>query len=293
MGDPYAAADGGAATVTATAIAEIDWFRELVAAGALVVHNHSGGQDSQASYLAIRPLMPIECLVVVHADLGAVEWNDVTVDGRRRPDVLEHIRATVDAPVFVTRQRSRDGTEKALLDRIRERGAFPSPANRWCTSDFKRGPIEREVRRLIKVRGRNERIIVNVIGMRAAESRGRAGLSVVARNKRNSVAGREWWDYLPIHGWTTEQVFATIAAAGQEPFWPYRLGLSRARCSFCIMASRGDLRRAAEIHPELYRTYFELEREIGHTLKHDGRRGSVGLEEVTGIPARPRRRSAA
>ncbi len=40
-----------------------------------------------------------------------------------------------------------------------------------------------------------------------------------------------------------------------------------------------DLRRAAELRPDLYRTYAELERRIGHTLSPTRR----PLPEVTGI----------
>jgi len=77
------------------------------------------------------------------------------------------------------------------------------------------------------------------------------------------------------------EVFAAIAAAGQEPHPVYAKGMSRLSCRFCIMANRADLRTAAMLSPDLYRTYVNLEREIGHTLSMDGR----GLEEVTGVIA--------
>lgn len=47
---------------------------ELIARGALFVVNHSGGKDSQAMYLELRKHVPADQLVIVHADLGAVEW---------------------------------------------------------------------------------------------------------------------------------------------------------------------------------------------------------------------------
>ena len=56
--------------------------------------------------------------------------------------------------------------------------------------------------------------------------------------------------------------------------------MSRLSCSFCILASRADLRRAAELRPDLYRAYTELERRIGHTLSRTRR----PLPEVTGVP---------
>ncbi len=70
---------------------------------------------------------------------------------------------------------------------------------------------------------------------------------------------------MPIFDLSTEDVFRVIRAAGQSPHWIYR-HLSRCSCSFCIFSSPEDLRRAAELRPELYRRYVEIERRIGHTL---------------------------
>jgi hypothetical protein len=46
------------------------------------------------------------------------------------------------------------------------------------------------------------------------------------------------------------------------------------------MASKGDLTRAAELNPELYRKYVALEKKTGYTIN-----AKKGLEEVTGIKA--------
>ncbi len=61
-----------------------------------------------------------------------------------------------------------------LLDSIEERGRFPSPRVRWCTSSLKRGPIERELRRYLKANPRFGGRIVSAMGMRAGESPARA-----------------------------------------------------------------------------------------------------------------------
>ena len=74
-------------------------------------------------------------------------------------------------------------------------------------------------------------------------------------------------------------MFRVIRHAGQSPHWAYAAGMSRLSCSFCILASRADLRRAAELRPDLYRTYVELERRIGHTLSPTRQ----PLPEVTGV----------
>ena len=79
---------------------------------------------------------------------------------------------------------------------------------------------------------------------------------------------------------TTEDVFRIIVEAGQSPHPVYSFGLSRCSCSFCIFASRSDLRRAAELRPDLYRKYAQLERRIGHTLSPTRHY----LPDLTGIP---------
>lgn len=239
----------------------------LVARGALFVVNHSGGKDSQAALIAVRKLVPDSHIVLVHAELPGVEWDGV----------IEHIRDNAfGLPLHVTRAR------RTMLQMIEERGRFPSPQQRQCTSDLKRGPIERTIRRL------GHRLIVNCMGMRAAESASRARLVPFKLNERNSKAGREWYDWLPIHDWPTDRVFAEIAAAGQQPHRAYAAGMTRLSCCFCIMSSRQDLTTAARLNPGLYAKYVALEKKLGVTMmmptKRDGRRG---LEDITGVPAMP------
>lgn len=257
---------------------------ELVSRGALFVINHSGGKDSQAMYLEVRKLVPVDQLVIVHADLGAVEWAGA----------VGHILATTNGERFVTCQARR-----TLLQMIEERGMFPSPEQRQCTSDLKRGPIEKVIRGITRERQaqgvKNWGLVVNCMGMRAQESSGRKKLPVFKHSSRNSKAGREWYDWLPIHGMLEAEVFETIAAAGQKPHPVYALGMRRFSCVFCIMASEEDLKTAARLateHPELlndphlYRKYVGLERSTGQVMlmptKKHGRRS---LEEVTGVAA--------
>ena len=242
---------------------------DLIDRGALFVVNHSGGKDSQAMIILLDRLVPRDQLLVVHAPLGEVEW----------PGTIEHIRETIPKGVPLVLAPVASG--KSLLERIEERGQFPDPARRWCTSDFKRGPIEREIRRHLKANPRFRGRVVNCMGMRAEESSSRAKLATWSRSSRNSKAGRDWYDWLPIHGMTTEQVFESIRAAGQSPHWAYAAGMTRLSCSFCIMASRGDHRTAAGLRPALYRKYVALERRLNHTLSPSRQ----FLPELTGVPA--------
>lgn len=251
---------------------ELDVPSEVAAAvdrGGLVVLNHSGGKDSQAMTALVRRIVPHAQLVVIHAPLGEIEW----------PGTLAHIEGTIGAlPLVLAHAVDREGNRKRLLDAVRRRGKWPSPGQRWCTSDFKRGPIEREIRRWMRDRGFTE--IVSCMGMRAEESSKRAKLPALAYSTRNSKAGRRWWDWLPIHALSTSDVFNVIHLAAEEPHWAYREGMRRLSCSFCIMACQSDLRTAARLRPDLYATYVRLEREIGHTLSMSRK----PLDEIVRLP---------
>ena len=241
---------------------------EMIRAGALVSVSTSGGKDSQAMTILLSRIVPRDQLVAVHAPLAGVEW----------PGTIEHIRATIPDGMPLILAHVTSG--KTLLDSIEERGRFPSPAVRWCTSSTKRGPIERELRRYLKAHPRFGGRIVNAMGMRSEESPARARKPTWRLNERNSRAGRTWCDWLPIHDLTEGQVLDVIRAAGQAPHPAYAMGMSRLSCVFCIMASRADFRTAARLQPRLYADYVALERRIGHTLSPSG----VPLPELTGIP---------
>ena len=126
---------------------------------------------------------------------------------------------------------------------------FPGPRWRWCTSDFKRGPIEREIRRFLKAHPRFGGRIVNCMGMRAEESSDRAHLVPWKRNQQNSKAGRAWYDWLPIHAFSTDDVFHVIEQAGQQPHWAYAEGVSRVSCIFCLFGTEENFQIGARLYP--------------------------------------------
>ena len=240
--------------------------RQMIRAGALVAVSHSGGKDSQIMTILLSRIVPRARLVAVHAPLGEVEWEGI----------VPHVEATLSAGVPLIMAPVSSG--KSLLDHVEERGKFPGIRQRWCTATHKRGPIERELRRFLKLNPRFDGRLVNCLGIRRDESAARAKRVPWRRNERLSVAGREVFDWLPIFDLSTEEVFRVIRDAGQSPHWIYR-HLSRCSCSFCIFSSPKDLRRAAELRPELYRRYAEIERRIGHTLSPSG----IPLPELTGV----------
>jgi len=268
-------------------------IQNLIDDGYLFVINHSGGKDSQAMTSTLKKIVPMEQLLVVHADLGEVEWA-----GNK-----EHIRNTIgNLPMIIAQPNFIDGSKKGFFEMVLDRFAkievgkltdeklanaspWPSPSVRQCTSDLKTGPINREIRRHIK-NTPFENKVVNCIGIRADESSNRAKKTAFRLDEKNSTKKRTWYEWLPIFGMSEEEVYETIREAGQEPHWAYKAGMSRLSCVICIMASVSDLTLAATMNPELYKKYVMVERYTGKTMMMpDKKRGPRTLEEITGIDA--------
>lgn len=261
-------------------------IHDFIRRGALFVIADSGGKDSQAMKIVLHRLVPADQLVIVHCDMHGMEW----------PGTEEHVRRySMGLSVHIAQARA------SLLDRVQERHAmlrakgldispWPSPKQRWCTSDLKRGPMEKVVRRLSKETGR--KLIVDCWGERAEESAERAKRPDLHRNARQSIAGRDWWIWLPIKDMTEAEVFSTIAGAGQEPHWIYQ-HMRRCSCAFCIYATEQDHATAAPLHPDLYSRYSAVERSTGKTLVMPTKKhGARTLEQITGVAPRIAERAA-
>lgn len=232
-------------------------LQELISKGALFIANHSGGKDSQAQLIHLLSIVPRHQIIVVHASLGAIEW----------PGALELARdhALSEGLPFIVAKAS-----KSLLDMVEHRfktrpevPSWPSSGTRQCTSDLKRGPIQREVRRYAKDHGL--KIVVNCLGLRAEESSSRAKRETFKKlGISNSVL--TWYEWLPIHDLKTDQVFEMIKLAGRTPHYAYALGNQRLSCMFCIFGSKEDIANAARVNPELLQQYAEMEKRTGYTM---------------------------
>ena len=254
-------------------------IQRLIDAGALFVINDSGGKDSHAMKILMRRYIPHDQLVIIHADLGKVDWEGT----------LEHIEQYAHGiPHHVVR------SHKNLLQMVLDRGMFPSPKFRQCTSDLKRSPIEKKILELLL--DWKSPYIVNCMGMRATESSARAKQISFKHKQKKSVPQRisrrtgivwqkerVWFDWLPIHHLTTAQVFGTIFDAGEKPHWVYGKGMSRKSCKLCIMSSLQDLKTAAVLDPENYRDYVRAERTTGQTMLMPVKGVLRWLEDVVGI----------
>jgi 3'-phosphoadenosine 5'-phosphosulfate sulfotransferase (PAPS reductase)/FAD synthetase len=209
---------------------------------------------------ADRAGVPRGRLVVAHADLGRVEWP-----GTR--ELAEEQARHYGLAFHAVRRRQGD-----LLDHIAQHGRFPSPAARYCTSDHKRGPIWTLFTRLAE-RSRQDgaRVcrLLNCLGLRAEESPSRASRPPFGPNAAASN-GRRWVDdWLPLHAWTTAQVWQRIRASGVRHHPAYDLGMPRLSCCFCIFSPRSALLLAGQHNPELLAQYVAVERQIGHAFRQE------------------------
>lgn len=225
-------------------------IQDLINRKALFVVSHSGGKDSQAMLIRVRQTVPVDQILVIHADLPGVEWEGTEAHARRYVGDLEYmvVRAKV-----------------TFLGEVERRQNWPSPKYRSCTSQLKTGPIEKAIRHYLKKRGLPG-LVVNCMGLRAQESCQRAKRDELAFNEKNSKAGREWYDWLPIFRLTTNEVFQMIKDAGEQPHWAYGIGMSRLSCRFCIMASKADLKISAKANPEAFKEIADTEKRIGKTI---------------------------
>lgn len=226
--------------------------------------NTSGGKDSQAMLDYVVELATAagvrHRLVAVHADLGRMEW-----EGTRE---LAEVQVRHYGLRFEVVKREQGD----LLTQIGERGMFPDAARRYCTSDQKRGPVLKLTTKLVaeKRQDVSRRIrVLNMMGLRAQESKSRALRSPCSLNERSTNTRREVWEWLPIHDWTEDQVWARIRQSGVRHHPAYDLGMPRLSCCFCILSSKSALVLAAQHNPELAAEYVAVEARIGHRFRND------------------------
>lgn len=231
----------------------------------------SGGKDSQAMIdhvveLADAEGLPRERIVVVHCDLGRVEWEGTS-------DL-----AAAQAAHYGLRFERVSRPQGDLLTQVEHMKFWPRPSTRYCTSDHKRAQIYKVMTRLAgeyrarlgkKQRGEKRRPcrILNAMGMRAEESPNRAKLSPFERDEAASNGRRTVDAWLPLHTWTTAQVWERIRASGVPHHRAYDLGMKRLSCCFCIFAPESALMIAGHHNRPLLAEYVRVEQKIGHAFR--------------------------
>lgn len=243
-----------------------------------IVINSSAGKDSQAMTEYVCHLARchgvLDRVVLVHADLGEVEWK-----GTR--DLAE-----LHAKAYGIRFEAIARPQGNLLAQIEARGMFPDSKNRYCTSDQKRGQVAKIITKLgAEYQGRLGRPvrILNCMGFRKEESPARAKRHPFIEDKRLSTKQRKVDTWLPIHEWTVAKVWDTIKLSGVPYHFAYDLGMPRLSCCFCIFAPRSALLLAGKHNPELLDKYVKLEAKIGHTFRHKFAIAEVQRDLAAGV----------
>jgi len=234
----------------------------------VILINTSGGKDSQAMFDYVVDCARIQGVkdrvISVHCDLGIVEWKGTLDMARKHAD---HYGVPFNV---VTREKGN------LLQLIEERGMWPSSTNRYCTSYTKRDQVSKLHTKIVRDHKVDRQLrILNCMGLRAEESPMRAKKPDFQPNKRETNGKRRVDDWLPIHRWTTAEVWERIHLSGVPYHYAYDLGMPRLSCVFCVFASPEALMIAGEHNPELLDIYVMLEVRIGHTFRNGFEIGTI------------------
>jgi 3'-phosphoadenosine 5'-phosphosulfate sulfotransferase (PAPS reductase)/FAD synthetase len=245
-----------------------------------VLLNTSSGKDSQAMLLQVVALAkqqgyPLRRLVAVHCNLPRAEWA-----GTRQ-------LAAQQAEQLGLRFEVVERHQNDLLEHIRQHRKFPGYDTRFCTSDHKRGPVQR-LATALKNEWRAERgygarqqrdpatgqpvprcRMLNCLGLRSEEGqRDKEPVHIVEQGGGWSNSTKQVDRWLPIKTLTTEQVWDVIKASDVPHHYCYDLGMARCSCVFCPLNSNEDaLLLAAQHNQELLAQWVQVEDEIGHTFR--------------------------
>jgi len=229
----------------------------------LIIINSSGGKDSlcavwEVCRIAKEQNYDFSKIVVSHQDLGRMEWAGTK-------ELVEEQSRLFGLKTYYSKRRNAEGKEETLLEYAERRKKWPSNKQRWCTSDFKRGPGNRIVTQLTKDLGNCK--ILQIFGFRADESPARAKKEVFKLNTGLTTKKRTVYDWLPIHEWSTFQVWAVIKGNSLPYHKAYDLGMPRLSCVFCIFSPFNALVLAGKHNPDLLDEYIAVEDRIGHTFR--------------------------
>jgi 3'-phosphoadenosine 5'-phosphosulfate sulfotransferase (PAPS reductase)/FAD synthetase len=265
----------------------------LLAAGSPVAIGVSGGKDSCAA--AIATVAHLDAIghtgprILVHADLGRVEWRDSL-------PTCERLAARLELELVVVRRAAGDMMDRwrgrwrnnlrryAELSCVKVILPWSTPAMRFCTSELKSAVIASAL-----VKRFPGQTIVSACGIRRDEKGKRSCAETSKANQRltSKTQGTTGVDWNPIAHWLEADVYEFLAAEAFPLHEGYvRFGMTRISCVYCIMQSIDDQRAAttcADNHA-IYREQVDLE--IASTFAFQGERwlGDVAphlLDEAT------------
>jgi 3'-phosphoadenosine 5'-phosphosulfate sulfotransferase (PAPS reductase)/FAD synthetase len=220
-----------------------------VAEAQVIFVNHSGGKDSQAMLAYIMGLGFKGEIVVVHSDLGEMEWEPMH-------GFIE--KNSFGLPVHVVKP------ELGFFELCRKYNRLPSGLARFCTSELKTRPIAKFIKNYMNEKGYTKAI--SAIGIRAEESPARAKKEPFKKAKISTKA-HEIMEWYPIFDMKLGDVWFQIKKAGQQPHALYSQGFSRLSCVFCVFGRVEEHKMAAKARPELFQKMVALEVELGKTIR--------------------------
>jgi 3'-phosphoadenosine 5'-phosphosulfate sulfotransferase (PAPS reductase)/FAD synthetase len=197
----------------------------------------------------------------VHCDLGRMEWQGARELAQRQCD-------RYGVPLDIVSRPQGDILHQAEF----ERKMWPDSTRRWCTSDQKRGQVDKVITKLVNAwlarHACSQVRVLNCLGLRAQESSSRKKNAPFVAAGRGTNGKRTVDHWLPIHEWTEERVWQHIRAHGLEYHHAYDLGMPRLSCVFCIFAPREALLLAGYHNRALLAEYVGVERRIQHAFQH-------------------------
>jgi 3'-phosphoadenosine 5'-phosphosulfate sulfotransferase (PAPS reductase)/FAD synthetase len=274
----------GGPKVIVPALATTPEVDSLLAAHAPVAIGVSGGKDSCAAALAT--IAHLDAIghggpqILVHSDLGRVEWKDSL-------PTCERLAARLGRELVVLRRRAGDMMDRwsvrwrnnvaryARLACVKLILPWSTASMRFCTSELKTAVICGHL-----VKRFPGQTILSVSGIRRDESTKRKRAPVAKRQKKltrkkHATAGLDW---NAIVTWQRADVLAYLENQRFPLHEAYTVfGSSRVSCAYCIMASRADLVASTTCRDnrEIYREMVDLEVRSSFAFQDDQWLGDV------------------
>lgn len=253
---------------------------DLASYDAIVVST-SAGKDSQAMLSLVVDLATRlgikDRVIAVHSDLGRVEWEgtrDLAEEQARYFEVEFRVTSRIGGVAAKNSKTYKAGEVYGdILDYSLHRNAFPDMSSRWCTSEFKRSPIQKVYTQVAKEwkaahpHANRPCRILDCQGLRAEESPARKKKAAFGERIRTRTQHVDTW--LPVHHWKVAEVWGEINRSGAPYHYAYDLGMPRLSCVFCIFAPKPCMVLAGRHNRKLLDEYVEVEHKTGYTWRKD------------------------